>query len=120
MLCRTRIQCVEGGWAYRREISACVLPAHNTAEGNRAAAQHSFLSFHSTSDTGTPMTRPAIITVAITGAIPRKADTPAVPVTPSEQIESTHQAFEAGAAAAHIHVRNRAETPSSHPQLLSP
>ena len=32
------------------------------------------------------MTTPAIITVAITGAIPRKADTPAVPVTPAEQI----------------------------------
>jgi 3-oxoadipate:acetyl-CoA acetyltransferase len=37
------------------------------------------------------MLQPAIITVAITGAIPRKADTPAVPVTPSEQIESTHE-----------------------------
>ena len=33
------------------------------------------------------MTTPAIITVAITGAVPRKADTPAVPVTPAEQIE---------------------------------
>ena len=44
------------------------------------------------------MTTPAIITVAITGAIPRKKDTPAVPVTPSEQIESTHEAYEAGAS----------------------
>jgi uncharacterized protein (DUF849 family) len=65
------------------------------------------------------MTQPAIITVAITGAIPRKADTPAVPVTPSEQIESTHQAFEAGAAVAHIHVRNRDESPSSDPELFA-
>ena len=56
------------------------------------------------------MTTPAIITVAITGAIPRKADTPAVPVTPSEQIESTHEAYEAGAAVAHIHVRNADES----------
>jgi len=64
------------------------------------------------------MTTPAIITVAITGAIPRKADTPAVPVTPSEQIESTHEAFEAGAAVAHIHVRNRDESPSSDPELF--
>ena len=62
------------------------------------------------------MTTPAIITVAITGAIPRKADTPAVPVTPSEQIESTHEAFEAGASVAHIHVRNKDETPSSDPR----
>lgn len=65
------------------------------------------------------MTLPAIITVAITGAIPRKADTPAVPVTPSEQIESTHQAFEAGASVAHIHVRNADESPSSDPALFA-
>jgi uncharacterized protein (DUF849 family) len=65
------------------------------------------------------MTTPAIITVAITGAIPRKADTPAVPVTPSEQIESTHEAFEAGASVAHIHVRNPDESPSSDPALFA-
>ena len=65
------------------------------------------------------MTTPTIITVAITGAIPRKADTPAVPVTPSEQIESTHEAFEAGASVAHIHVRNSDESPSSDPQLFA-
>ncbi len=65
------------------------------------------------------MTVPAIITVAITGAIPRKADTPAVPVTPAEQIESTHQAFDAGATVAHIHVRNPDESPSSDPDLFA-
>jgi len=65
------------------------------------------------------MTVPAIITVAITGAIPRKADTPAVPVTPSEQIESTHEACEAGATVAHIHVRNPDESPSSDPELFA-
>jgi len=64
------------------------------------------------------MSQPAIITVAITGAIPRKADTPAVPVTPSEQIESTHEAFEAGASVVHIHVRNSDESPSSDPALF--
>ena len=64
------------------------------------------------------MLQPAIITVAITGAIPRKADTPAVPVTPSEQIESTHEAFEAGASVVHIHVRNPDESPSSDPALF--
>jgi 3-keto-5-aminohexanoate cleavage enzyme len=65
------------------------------------------------------MTTPAIITVAITGAIPRKKDTPAVPVTPSEQIESTHEAYEAGASVAHIHVRNPDESPSSDPKLFA-
>jgi 3-keto-5-aminohexanoate cleavage enzyme len=64
----------------------------------------------------TPLT---IITVAITGAIPRKVDTPALPVTPSEQVESTHEAFEAGAAVVHIHVRNPDETPSSDPALFA-
>ncbi|HET7095950.1 MAG TPA: 3-keto-5-aminohexanoate cleavage protein [Casimicrobiaceae bacterium] len=59
------------------------------------------------------MTTPVIITVAITGALPRKKDNPAVPVTPAEQIESTHEAFEAGASLVHIHVRNADESPSS-------
>ena len=58
---------------------------------------------------------PCIIAVAITGALPTKADTPAVPVTPTEQIESTHEAFEAGASLVHIHVRNEDQTPSSDP-----
>jgi uncharacterized protein (DUF849 family) len=65
------------------------------------------------------MTEPTIITVAITGALPRKAQTPAVPVTPAEQIESTQQAYEAGAALVHIHVRNKDESPSSDPELFA-
>lgn len=65
------------------------------------------------------MTTPAIITVAITGAIPRKADTQAVPVRPSEQIESTHEAYEAGASLVHIHVRDEDENPSSDPVLFA-
>ena len=52
------------------------------------------------------MSSPAIITVAITGSQPTKAQNPALPVAPSEQIESTHAAFEAGAALVHIHVRD--------------
>jgi 3-oxoadipate:acetyl-CoA acetyltransferase len=65
------------------------------------------------------MTQPTIITVAITGALPRKAQSPAVPVTPGEQIESTHEAYEAGAALVHIHVRNKDESPSSDPELFA-
>jgi uncharacterized protein (DUF849 family) len=65
------------------------------------------------------MTDPVIITVAITGSQPRKKDNPAVPVTPSEQIESTHEAYEAGAALVHIHVRNPDESPSSDPALYA-
>jgi 3-oxoadipate:acetyl-CoA acetyltransferase len=62
---------------------------------------------------------PIIIAVAITGSVPRKKDNPAVPVTPSEQIESTHEAFEAGASLVHIHVRNPDESPSSDPALFA-
>ena len=65
------------------------------------------------------MTQPVIITVAITGALPRKKDNPAVPVTPSEQIESTHEAYEAGASLVHIHVRNDDESPSSSPEKFA-
>jgi uncharacterized protein (DUF849 family) len=65
------------------------------------------------------MSQPAIITVAITGSQPRKADTPAIPVTPSEQIESTHEAYKAGAALVHIHVRGADESPSSDPELFA-
>jgi len=65
------------------------------------------------------MTQPTIITAAITGALPRKAQTPAVPVTPAEQIESTQEAYEAGAALVHIHVRNKDESPSSDPDLFA-
>lgn len=62
---------------------------------------------------------PAIIAVAITGSVPRKRDNPAVPVTPAEQIESTHAAYEAGASLVHIHVRAPDETPSSDPALFA-
>lgn len=56
---------------------------------------------------------PVIIAVAITGSVPRKRDTAAVPVTPAEQVESTHEAFEAGASLVHVHVRDDDEAPSS-------
>ncbi|MCL5778247.1 3-keto-5-aminohexanoate cleavage protein [Limibaculum sp. FT325] len=65
------------------------------------------------------MTRPCIICVAITGSVPRKADNPAVPITIAEQVESTHEAFEAGASIAHLHVRNDDETPTSDPEKFA-
>ncbi len=61
------------------------------------------------------MDKPVVIAVAITGSVPRKKDNPAVPVTVAEQVESTHQAFEAGATLVHIHVRNDDESSSSDP-----
>jgi uncharacterized protein (DUF849 family) len=61
------------------------------------------------------MDQPVVIAVAITGSVPRKKDTPAVPVTPAEQIESTHEAYEAGATLVHVHVRNADESSGSDP-----
>lgn len=59
---------------------------------------------------------PCIITVAITGSVPKKADNPAVPISVAEQIESTQEAFEAGATLVHVHMRNEAdESVSSDP-----
>lgn len=63
--------------------------------------------------------RPAIIAVAITGSVPRKSDSPAVPITPAEQIDSTHAAFEAGAALVHVHVRRPDGSTSSDPALFA-
>lgn len=65
------------------------------------------------------MTSPCIICVAITGSVPTKADNPAVPISVTEQIESTHAAFEAGAAIMHAHVRNDDQSPSSDPDKFA-
>ena len=65
------------------------------------------------------MSNPCILCVAITGSVPTKRDNPAVPTTVSEQIESTHEAFEAGATIAHCHVRNDDQTPSSDPERFA-
>jgi uncharacterized protein (DUF849 family) len=65
------------------------------------------------------MSKPCIICVAITGSLPRKEHNPAVPVTVSEQIESTQEAFEAGATICHAHVRNEDQTPSSDPEKFA-
>ncbi|MGO4570812.1 3-keto-5-aminohexanoate cleavage protein [Microvirga sp. 2TAF3] len=62
---------------------------------------------------------PIVVAVAITGSVPRKKDNPAVPITPAEQIQSTREAYEAGASLVHIHVRNDDETPSSDPERFA-
>ncbi len=62
------------------------------------------------------MTTPVIIAVAITGSLPQKKDNPAVPITVEEQIDSTVEAFAAGATVVHVHVRDEEGRPSSDPQ----
>ncbi|SDI01805.1 3-keto-5-aminohexanoate cleavage protein [Alloyangia pacifica] len=65
------------------------------------------------------MTQPCIICVAITGSLPTKADNPAVPITVAEQVESTQEAFEAGATIAHCHVRDDEGKPTSDPERFA-
>ncbi|MDJ1017884.1 MAG: 3-keto-5-aminohexanoate cleavage protein [Paracoccaceae bacterium] len=65
------------------------------------------------------MSQPCIVCVAITGSVPQKADNPAVPITITEQIESTQEAFEAGASIAHCHVRLEDGTPTSDPDRFA-
>lgn len=63
--------------------------------------------------------KPCIICVAITGSLPKKSDNPAVPTSITEQIESTHEAFEAGARIVHAHVRDDAGAPTSDPDRFA-
>ena len=65
------------------------------------------------------MNKPCIICVAITGSVATKSDNPAVPITITEQVESTHAAFEVGASIAHCHVRSDDGTPSSDPERFA-
>jgi uncharacterized protein (DUF849 family) len=53
-----------------------------------------------------------IITVATTGAWPTKENTPNVPITPDEIAEDVYACWKAGAAIAHIHVRDDAGRPA--------
>jgi 3-keto-5-aminohexanoate cleavage enzyme len=65
------------------------------------------------------MTKPCVICVAITGSLPKKSDNPAVPVTIAEQVESTQEAFEAGAALVHAHMRDEDQNPTSDPERFA-
>lgn len=62
---------------------------------------------------------PCIVCVAITGSLPTKANNPAVPISISEQVDSTQEAFEAGASIAHCHVRDDEGKPTSDPDRFA-
>lgn len=55
----------------------------------------------------------AVVTVATTGPIASKADNPALPTQPEEIAAEVHKAYEAGAAVAHIHVRDEKDLPTA-------
>ena len=54
-----------------------------------------------------------MITVAPTGSVPRKKDTPHVPVTPDEIAETAYLCEQEGASIIHVHCRDEEERPTS-------
>jgi uncharacterized protein (DUF849 family) len=66
------------------------------------------------------MSRPAIITCAVTGSIHTPSMSPYLPITVDEIVAEALAAVEAGAAIVHLHVRDpRDGRPSADPQLYS-
>ncbi|HOX47108.1 MAG TPA: 3-keto-5-aminohexanoate cleavage protein [Myxococcota bacterium] len=56
--------------------------------------------------------RPCIITCALSGVVANRAQCPAIPYTPEEYAAEARRAWEAGAAAVHIHARSPDGAPS--------
>lgn len=52
------------------------------------------------------MSRKVIITVAPTGSVTTRTDTPYLPITPEEVIEETVRSYNAGASVVHLHARD--------------
>lgn len=64
--------------------------------------------------------KPAILTCAITGSVTVPSQSPAIPITPAQIIDSAVAAHEAGAAVVHIHVRDpETGRPTPDPDLFS-
>ena len=53
-----------------------------------------------------------IINFCPTGMVPTKSETPHVPISPSEIIEQTHEAYEIGITIAHLHARDTEGVPT--------
>jgi uncharacterized protein (DUF849 family) len=56
--------------------------------------------------------RPCMITAALSGVVANRAQCPGIPYTPEEYAAEAKRAYEAGAAAAHIHARTPDGLPS--------
>jgi len=59
-----------------------------------------------------------IITVAPTGSVPQKKDTPHVPVTPDEIAETAYLCQQEGASIIHVHCRDENENPTSNHHIF--
>lgn len=62
--------------------------------------------------------QPVVVTCAITGADVFRENNPNIPYTTEEIADSAIEAHEAGAAIAHLHVREDDGTPSGRPELF--
>jgi len=60
-----------------------------------------------------------VITCALTGVLANRAQCPAIPYTPAEIGEEARRAYEAGAAAVHIHARNDDGSPTFSPATFA-
>lgn len=61
---------------------------------------------------GQDPSRPAMITCALSGVVANRSQCPAIPYTPEEYAAEARRAYEAGAAAVHIHARTPTGEPS--------
>ena len=59
-----------------------------------------------------------IITVATTGAWPRKTNNPNVPTQPEEIAEEIYQCWKVGAAVAHVHIRDKEDNDSMDVEIF--
>ena len=59
-----------------------------------------------------------VISVAITGSWPTREDNPNLSITPEEIAQDVYDSWKAGAAIAHIHVRNDDGIKPAHCQFL--
>jgi 3-keto-5-aminohexanoate cleavage enzyme len=55
----------------------------------------------------------AVITVAPTGPLAMKSDNPSLPTQPSEIADAVAKAYQAGAAVAHLHLRDKYDRPTA-------
>jgi 3-keto-5-aminohexanoate cleavage enzyme len=59
-----------------------------------------------------------IITVAPTGNVPTRENSPYLPLTPDEIAEDVYRSYQAGAAIAHLHARDRSGLPTADPAVF--
>jgi 3-keto-5-aminohexanoate cleavage enzyme len=60
-----------------------------------------------------------VLTCALTGVLANRSQCPAIPYTPVEIGQEARRAYEAGAAAVHIHARNDDGSPTFSPQVFA-